>query len=468
MKRGWLSFLTACGVFGLFVLTISAADPGITLMGTGFVPGSASDLSGLEGSLICQRDDLNVCIDQATLGGFGSAISFTGHDNVFLAVPDRGPFDGRTNEPYLDRFHFLHIAVDPAAPFPNISTTLLDTRFLKNERHQNFVGDASAFDAANPLATRRFDPEGVAIGGDGTFFVSDEYGPYIFRFDRHGHLRTRIPLPAKFLLAGPPAGNPSGDVDAGGNPLELYPAFNVFGRQANRGMEGLAITPDGHMLVGIMQNALLQDHGINPTTIGRVGVNNRILRIDLETGETREYVYVMDAVNQGRGVNELLAINDHEFLVLERDNRTRVPTPPNASQSPNLKRIYKIDLNKSGLTDVSDVASLPVTGDELAAMPIVPVTKTLVIDLLDASYKVNATQTIKDVIAEKIEGLAWGPDLPDGRHMLYVLSDNDLFPGLPTQIYAFAIDGAAADINYQPQQHLGPLFPPGQVRKALK
>ena len=52
----------------------------------------------------------------------------------------------------------------------------------------------------------------------------------------------------------------------------------------------------------------------------------------------------MDAVNQGRGVNEILAINDHEFLVLERDNRTRVPTPPNAAQTPNLKRIYKIDL----------------------------------------------------------------------------------------------------------------------------
>jgi hypothetical protein len=95
------------------------------------------------------------------------------------------------------------------------------------------------------------------------------------------------------------------------------------------------------------------------------------------------------------------------------------------------------------------------------------VTKTLFIDLLDASYKVNATQTIKDVIAEKVEGLAWGPDLPDGRHVLYVLSDNDLFPGLPTQIYAIAI-GPAAGIAYVPQQVNGPLFPPGQVKKALR
>ena len=107
-------------------------------------------------------------------------------------------------------------------------------------------------------------------------------------------------------------------------------------------MEGLAITPNGRTLVGIMQNALLQDHALDPTTIGRVGVNNRIVTIDLLTGRTHEYIYVMDAVTQGRGVNELVALNNHEFLVLERDNRTLRPTPPNAAQSPNLKRIYRM------------------------------------------------------------------------------------------------------------------------------
>jgi hypothetical protein len=117
---------------------------------------------------------------------------------------------------------------------------------------------------------------------------------------------------------------------------------------------------------------------------------------------------------------------------------------------------------------VSDIDALPLTGGELAALSIVPVTKTLFIDLLDPSYKVNATQTIKDVIAEKIEGIAWGPDLPDGRHVLYVMSDNDLFPGRPTQIYAFAVDAAAASISYDPQRLPGPLFPPGQVKKRLK
>ena len=446
-----------------------AADPGVTLIGVGVVPGNSFDKSGLQGQPICKLDDPATCTDQATLGGFGSGVAYTGHDNVFLAVNDRGTFDGRNDVSYLDRFHFFYMSVDPSAPFPNIKTVLLDTRFFADESGQSFVGDSSAFDA-DPALTLRLDPEGVSVSGKGTFFISDEYGPYISEFDRQGQLLQRFGVPAKFLIA-----NPQSSVDPDGNPLELYPGVNDAGRQANRGMEGLAITPDGSRLVGMLQNALIQDHGLNTATPpGRVGVNNRILTLDTRSGATREYVYAVDAINQGRGVNDLLAINDHEFLALERDNRSLVPTPPTAAQSPNLKRLYRFDLNKPGLTDVSSIASLPTTSAELTTQlpPITAVTKTLFLDLLDPSYVVDATtappRTIKDVVAEKVEALSWGPDLPDGRHVLFVLTDNDLFPGLPTQIYAFAIDAAAAGIQYQPQQVQGPMFPPGQVKKALK
>lgn len=457
MKHPWLAALSACVLVVPFIVSVNAANPGVALIGVGVVPGTALDKSGLAGQTICQSDDNSNCIDQAILGGFGSALTYTGFDNVFVAVPDRGPFDGRTDVPYRDRFNFLHLTVDTTAAFPNIRALLLDTRFLKAEGNQDLVGSSAAFGS-------RFDPEGVAVSRAGTFFVSDEYGPFINEFNRQGHLIRRIAVPEKFSIE-----HPSGDLDASGSSLELYPAFNVSGRQANRGMEGLAITPDGRYLVGIMQNALIQDSGLNASVPpGRVGLNNRIVKIDVQTGETSEYVYVVGGISQGRGVNDLLAINEHEFLAIERDNRSLVPTPPNAPQVPNVKRIYRIDLSPA--TDVSGVASLPATGAALASAGIVPVTKTLFIDLLDPSYAVSATQTIKDVIAEKIEGLAWGPDLPDGRHVIYVISDNDLYPGRPTQVFAFAIDGSAsgANISYQPQQVAGPMYAPGQVKKALK
>ena len=127
-------------------------------------------------------------------------------------------------------------------------------------------------------------------------------------------------------------------------------------------------------------------------------------------------------------------------------------SPP---QAPTRKTIYKIDL--SGATDVSGIASLPA-----GALPvgITPVSKQLFINLLDADLNLAAT------IPEKIEGLTWGPDLPDGRHVLYVISDNDLNPALATQIYAFAIDPSLLNLLQQFLQE--PLFPPGQVKKAFR
>ena len=431
-----------CGVVAIFALAPSAlwaANPGITLIGKGLIAGTSLDKSGLKGD-ICDAADPASCIPQATLGGFGSDLGYTGHDDVFIAAPDRGPFNGLTDVPYIDRFHFFHITTELGAVFPNIHLVLLDTRFLKNEVGQTFVGAAGAFNLNDERATLRLDPEGIRVGPNGTFFLSDEYGPYVFEFDRQGHLLHRINVPSRYLIA-----NPSSDGNA-----ELL--NNTSGRQANRGMEGLAISPDGTRLFGIMQNALIQDHGLSPGTTNRLGVNNRILEINLLTGETHEYVYVLDAINRGQGVSEMLAINDHEFLVDERDNRSNLQSPP---QAPTRKTIYKIDL--AGATDVSGIDSLPA-----GALPagVVPATKTLFIDLLDPAFNLAPS------IAEKIEGLAWGPDLEDGRHVLYVTSDNDLEPGLATQIYAFAIDPSL--INFERQILPGPLFPPGQVKKGLK
>jgi len=420
-------------VVTLFSSTAGVTPPpaGITLIGKGLVPGTSLDKSSLTGN-ICQTGNPTNCVPAALFGGFGSALTYTGHNNVYIAAPDRGPFDGLTDVPYLDRIHFLKITTDLDAPFPNISTVLLDTRLLRNERGQSFVGAAGSFDVNKERATLRFDPEGIRIGLLGTIYISDEYGPDIFEFNLFGHLLHRLKLPSKYKISNP-SDNPNDEL-----------LLNTSGRQANRGMEGLAISPNDRFLFGMMQNALIQDNGLNPGTTDRLGLNNRIIKIDLLTGRKHEYVYVLDAINRGQGTCEILAINDYEFLVLERDNRSNLLTPPSA---PTRKTIYKIDIN--GATDVTEVDSLPA-----GALPadIVPVKKTLFIDLLDPVFNLTAT------IPEKVEGLAWGPDLRDGRHVLYVVSDNDLNPNLDTQIYAFAIDPSL--IDFEKQFLPFPLYPP--------
>jgi hypothetical protein len=153
-----------------------------------------------------------------------------------------------------------------------------------------------------------------------------------------------------------------------------------------------------------------------------------------------------------------VAVTSHEFLVVERDNRSWLSAEP---QAPTRKWIYKIDV--SGATDVSGRV-LPST---TLPSDVRPVQKQLFIDLLEPAFGLQNNDA--RAIAEKIEGLAWGPPLPDGRHLLYVVSDNDLVPSRPTQIFAFAIDETklATPVSFEEQFLPGPLYPPGQVKKPL-
>jgi hypothetical protein len=92
---------------------------------------------------------------------------------------------------------------------------------------------------------------------------------------------------------------------------------NTAGRVANKGREGLAITPDGKTLVGIMQSPPIQDGGTNAAF-------TRIVAIDIRTGGTHEYAYKLENIGAASKpkyptVSDIVAINDHQFLVDERD-----------------------------------------------------------------------------------------------------------------------------------------------------
>jgi hypothetical protein len=383
------------------LLCLSQALAGsITLVGVGSIPGNASDRSGLTGAIAAEKGS----IPHNQLGSFGSGIAYTGSGNIFIATNDRGFADGATTPAYRARFQVFEIALDPRAK--TLTPKLLETRFYKTESGQNFVGASSAFDAAHPSKSLRLDAEGIRVAPDGNIFISDEYGPYIYEFNRQGTRIRTIPVPAKFSIAHPSASGAT----------EL--SENSSGRQSNRGMEGLAISPGGNTLFGLMQSPLLQDGGLD-NHFQRIGVNIRLLKLDLKTGATQEFVYPLDNGVEN-GVNEILAINDHEFLVIERDGL--------GGAAAKFKRIFRIDIK--GATDVSKRPALPRTG----SAGFKPVSKTLFIDLLDTAYGLAGA-----AFPEKIEGLAFGPDLPDGRHVLYVTSDNDLSSTQPNWFYAFAI-----------------------------
>src|SRR5215510_15041788 len=389
------------------------------------------------------------------LGGMGSGLAYAG-GNTFLALPDRGPnaksynsaVDDTTS--YIARFHTLNLSLahsDAGSPLPfTLTPMLVNTTLLSSETPlvygtgagvglgsgapalnavddtHYFTGRSDNFDpsksSTNP-ANARLDPEGIRVAHHGrSVFISDEYGPYVYEFDRESGRRVRaFTLPAKFAVSRLSA---VGAEEISGN---------TSGRVANKGMEGLAITPDGKRLVGIMQNALIQDGG--PTV--------RIVTIDIDSGRTREYAY---ALTTGSGVSEILAVNDHQFLVDERDGKG-LGDGSNAK----VKQIFLIDLQ--GATDVSGIAG------EVNLAPHA-VAKTVYLDVVAA---LGAHGITTNKIPAKIEGLAFGQDVVIGgrvKHTLYVANDNDynaVFGGLdnPNAWFVFAF-GDSDLPGFVPQQ----------------
>ena len=82
---------------------------------------------------------------------------------------------------------------------------------------------------------------------------------------------------------------------------------------------------------------------------------NRIVAFDTRTARPiAQYAYRMAGSSQGRGISALVALNDHEFLVLERNNRgVGVDATLGGGIADWNKKVFRIDLR--GATDVSDI-----------------------------------------------------------------------------------------------------------------
>lgn len=420
------------------ICSTTAAHASIDLIAIGSLSGSVQDMSTETAGLLESGVAGNL------LGGLGSGFAWAG-GNTFLALPDRGPnalaYNSLVSDTtsYIDRFQtinmILTVNAGPGLAY-NLTPTLTKTTLLSSATPLTYGTGALGTDATHTLGSgvpalnaingtnyftgrsdgfnptlpssnpsnARLDPEGVRVSNDGkSIFVSDEYGPYVNQFDRATGQRIKsFALPGNLAVAiqGPTAAS------------EGSPA-NTSGRAANKGMEGLAITPDGKTLVGVMQAPLLQD----------AGKQLRLVTIDIATGATKEYGY---RLTTGSGVSEIVAINDHEFLVDERDGKGL-----GDGSSAVVKQLFKIDI--AGATDVSGVARLTTSTPA--------VSKTL---FLDVRAALNAKGIADTQIPSKIEGFAFGQDLADGRHTLYMTNDNDfdLATSGPNNFYVFAVSNA--------------------------
>ena len=391
-------YVLASIVCALVSCPLLAGSP-VELIGVVRLPGITSDLSG-------QTTVLENGVPHDRFGGI-SALEYSGRDNLYFAVSDRGPDDGATG--YLCRFHLLEVNIDKKADKP-VTTQMKGCVMLSDSKDRPFSGMSTEYLPTAECAGR-FDPEGCRRGPNGSLFISDEYGPLLIQFSSQGRELRRLPLPDHLLVRHP------------GPNKKLENAKNDRGRSSNKGMEGLAISEDGRMLTGVMQAVLLQD-GRRADRGKPVGTNCRIVQMNLLNDSVSEFVYQLESTENG--LNEILACGGSQFLVIERDGM--------AGADARFKKIIKI--NTVGATDVSQHDHLPAT---TLSSDIKPVAKTEFIDFLDPRFGLTA-----DELPEKLEGLTWGPALEDGRRTLLVASDNDFEQRTPSLIYVFAVAPAPA------------------------
>lgn len=241
---------------------------------------------------------------------------------------------------------------------------------------------------------------------DGSWWYASEGLPsFVRQADGTGRALADLPLPA--LLRG-----------CGGC---------AAGAPVNLGIEGLAFAPDGRTLWLAMEAPLWQD-GL-PAGPAR-GAMVRITRLERTGRQAAQYAYPLDPVPvapapgglSDNGVAEILAIDDARLLVLERSGSQNAD-----GQFAFHVRLYEAMVD--GATDVSASAAL--------AGAFTPMRKRL---LLDAG-------TLPLAQVGNLEGMAWGPALPDGSTSLVLVSDDNFSAAQPTQLLLFAVRGVPAPVR---------------------
>ncbi len=399
-----------CGrifVVGLLALGIqagpTAARDEVELVSVIKVAGNQTDKSGL-------HVEVAPGIWHDLFGGI-SALEYLGHDDLYLALSDRGPQDGAV--PWTCRVHLVRITPQPIGESDSATKqnfSVLKTLLLK-DGERFFSGQAADFEQSE-TRTARLDPEGIRLGDNDNFFVSDEYGPHLLEFTMDGQLRRRLPIPERYQIGHPCVTK------------EEENQRNRSGRQGNKGLEGLARTQEPHRLLALFQSPLLQDCSIS--RYGKhSGTNCRLVEFDCKSDSVREFLYPLD--DSDNKLNEILGMTDGSFLVIERDGES--------GSKARFKKILQISI--AGATEIQDRRSLPAN-----TLPndVQPVKKQPFIDLLQRRFGLAGAE-----MPEKIEGLSAGPVLDDGRQTLLVATDNDFKLNQPTMFYCFAIGQPTLD-----------------------
>lgn len=204
-------------------------------------------------------------------------------------------------------------------------------------------------------------------------------------------------------------------------PANLHVSAKEQGPRRNGVFEGLTFTDNFKTLYVNVEEPLYDD---GP----RAGLNDssawiRILKYEVQTKVlVAQYAYQLDAVVKEpipkgafeiNGVPDILAVNNHQLLVMERSFSTGYLTCN--------VRVYLVELN--GAENIAGTVSLKATP------PKKPLQKRLLVNMDSLGINVY-----------NIEGATLGPLLPNGRRSLLFVADDNFSQKEKTQFLLFEVE----------------------------
>ncbi|MEL7039511.1 MAG: esterase-like activity of phytase family protein [Cyanobacteria bacterium J06592_8] len=196
----------------------------------------------------------------------------------------------------------------------------------------------------------------------------------------------------------------------------------------NRGFENLNITPSQEILYAATEDTLVQDGDL--ATVDNGG-KARIIRYDLDTRLAEaEFLYPVEPVAEPsnpedafniNGLAEILPLDDNTLLGLERSFSVG---GEGGQGTGNIIKLFEVDLqNAENIIDFDSILDQDVT----------PVTKELLLNFDDLGIPID-----------NVEGLTYGPILPDGTQSLILVSDDNFAEGQFTQFMMFGLETVPA------------------------
>ncbi|KAF6759490.1 esterase-like activity of phytase-domain-containing protein [Ephemerocybe angulata] len=438
-----LSSLVLCQL-----LSSARADTTVKLGGYSYVNKGPVAFGVIASNAVDSRGD--------TIGGIGSAMtikrgtwsalkngSFTG---TFVMHPDAGPH-GDLDKGYQTRQQEIEFVLTPYTGSSSLSLSHAKKTLGLTYRKTLLQVDAdgSKLSGVDPSGTQSstssspalplvsssdprltIDAESIVQDVDGTFWMGDEYGPYIYHFDSAGQRIGVIQPPRAFLPI-----TSQGYVD--------FSSSSVTGRVGGQGFEGLTMDHSTRTLYAMLQSALMQDGGVDSDG-EESDTTSRYTRVVAYAvgGSSPELkgewvIPLPKSASKGktRASSEILFVGNGTFLSLSRDADGRGGNGDESS--------YKqIDLfSIPGATNIAgskyDDPKNPVAPGGTLVSDVVPAAYASFVDIInkDSLKKFglhNGSPNDETLIASRWEGLAIAPLCDSSNkddYLVFAVSDNN-------------------------------------------